>query len=163
MPAEESKKRKESEEAAEFRSLSKPQESQESPRSREILNLSCCCVLPHIEQRSTSEMFYSTSLKQQSYPDDPLDSIENSLPRRLSCRLASITRLECFLFSRENESGRDHRRHRLTALHFCAGPQVENAFKIHSQMVVRVTPMASKPAQDAHQSCTLALCAHKII
>ena len=111
MPAEEIKKRKESEEAAEFRSLSKPQESQESPRSREILNLSCCCVLPHIEQRSTSEMFYSTSLKQQSYPDDPLDSIENSLPRRLSCRLASITRLECFLFSRENESGGDQRRH----------------------------------------------------
>ena len=118
MPAEESKKRKESEEAAEFRSLSKPQESQESPRSREILNLSCCCVLPHIEQRSTSEMFYSTSLKQQSYPDDPLDSIENSLPRRLSCRLASITRLECFLFSRENESCGDLRRHCLTACTF---------------------------------------------
>ena len=48
-------------------------------------------------------------------------------------------------------------------LHFCTDPNVESAFKIHSVMVARLTPMPSTLPLVSHQSCTLALCAHRII
>ncbi len=48
-------------------------------------------------------------------------------------------------------------------LHFCTSANDESAFKIRAATVPKVTSLASLTAQDAHQSGTLALCAHGII
>lgn len=96
-------------------------------------------------------------------PNDLLNPSEGGLPRRFTCRFASIARQKCFYFRGKMNLPKTLPKASPQCLHFCTCRIIESPFKIHAAILVQVTPMASTLPLAARQTYTLALCPPEII